>query len=64
MTSVIFHLADFDTRGRSREARLAGLELADRAEVSLAKAVDACDSEPVGLTWSQVLLLPALIVLK
>lgn len=58
------HLGDFDSRGRSGEARLAGLELADWAKVSLSKAVDASDSEPVGLTWSQLLLLSALVVLR
>ena len=56
------HLGDFDSRGRSREAGLAGLELTDWAKVSLVEAVDACHSEPVGLTRSQLLLFPALIV--
>lgn len=58
------HLGDFDSRGRSREARLAGLELADWAKVSLSKAVDASYSKPVGLTWSQLPLLSALVVLR
>lgn len=60
----IVGLGDFDSRGRSREAWLAGLELADWAEVSLAEAVEACNSESVGLTWSQLPLLSALVVLR
>lgn len=62
LSRTIYHLCNFDSRGCSGETRLAGLELTDRAEVSLTKAIDACDSEPVGLTWSQFLLLPALVV--
>lgn len=58
------HLGDFDRRGRSREARLAGLEHADWTKVSPSKAVDASNSKPVGLTWSQLLLLSALVVLR
>ncbi len=62
--SLIYHLGYFDSRWRSRETRLAGLKLADWAEVSPTKAVNACNSEPVGLTWSQLLLLSALVVLR
>lgn len=62
--SSICHLGNLDSRGRSRETRLTGLELTDWAEISLVKAVDACNSEPVCLTWSQLLLLPALVVLR
>lgn len=61
---ALLHLANFDSRGSSREAGLACLKLADWAVVSLTKTVDACHSEPVGLTWSQLLLLPALVVLR
>lgn len=61
---MLSHLGDSDSRGRSRESRLAGFELTDWTEVSLSKAVDASDSEPVGLTWTQLLLLPALVVLR
>lgn len=58
------HLGDFDSRGCSREARLAGLELANWAKVSASKAVDASNSKPVALPWSQLLLLSALVVLR
>lgn len=57
------YLGDLDRRGCSGKAGLAGFELAGRAEVSLTAAVDACYSEPVGYTWTQLLLLPPLIVL-
>lgn len=62
--SLICHLGNFDSRGRSWEARLASLEFADWAEFSLAKAVEACNSEPVSLTWSQLPLLSVLVVLR
>lgn len=58
------HLADPDSRGRSGEAGLAGLELTGGAEVSLTEAVDSCHSEPVRLTRKQLAPLPALIVLR
>lgn len=58
------YLGDLDRRGCSGKAGLAGFELAGRAEVSLTAAVDACYSEPVGYTWTQLLLLPPLIVLR
>lgn len=58
------HLSDPDSRRRSGETWQAGLELTDRAEVSLAEEVDACNSEPVGLPWSQLLLLSAQVVLR
>lgn len=57
------HLGDPDSRGRSRETGLTGLELADWAEDSKSKAVDAGDSEPVGQTRRQFPLLSALVVL-
>lgn len=57
------HLGDSDSRGRSGEPRLAGLELADWTEGPLSETVDSSDSEPVGQTWDQFLLLSALVVL-
>lgn len=57
------HLCDFNSRGGSRKTRLAGLELADRAKVSFPKAVDGCDPEPVSLTWKQLLLVSAPVVM-
>lgn len=62
--NFLLYLCYLDSRGRSRETRLAGLELSDWAEVSLAKDIDACDPEPVGLTWTELLLLSALVVLR
>lgn len=61
---VMCHLGDSDSRGRSREAGLAGLELADWTEGPLSETVDSSDSEPVGQTWRQFLLLSALVVLR
>lgn len=62
--SWIRYLGDLDGGRRSGEAGLAGFELADRAELALAEAVDASDSEPVVEAWRQLLLLSALVVLR
>lgn len=58
------HLGDFDSRGRSGEAGLAGFEVADGAKVSLTEAVQTRHPEPVRVTRDQILLVPALIVLR
>lgn len=60
---MTLYLANLDSRGRSREAGLAGLVLALGTEISLAKAVDGRHPEPVGDPWFKRVFLPAIVAL-